>query len=140
MEEGFYAKSGESWSAQSQRGSRMGKTVPSFRLALESEIGSWSQYRSALKKGDRRVFDELMGHTRTHASASGNAVRTSPFEAMLLSMLIEQQKALSRLKDRLDGLKRELEGLDQGMVVRPIPGWQRSGCVDQDAQRKGGEP
>jgi hypothetical protein len=66
----------------------MGKTVPSFRMALESEIGSWRSYRRALKIGDRRIFDELMSHTRSHASASGNAV----------------------LKRELDGLMTELEG------------------------------
>ncbi len=88
----------------------MGKTVPSFRMALEAEIGSWRSYRKALKEGDRKVFDEIMGHTRAHASASSNAVRTSPLEAMILSILIEQQKAISRLRDELDGLKM---GLDQ---------------------------
>jgi hypothetical protein len=87
----------------------MGKTVPSFRMALESEIGSWSPYRRALKKGDRRVFDDLMSLTRVHTSASGNAVRTSPFETMLLSILIEQQKVISRLKNDLDMLRMELE-------------------------------
>ena len=87
----------------------MGKTVPSFRMALEAEIDSWRSYRRALKKGDRKVFDELMGHTRTHASASGNAVRTSPLETMVLSMLIEQQKAISRLRRELKGLRTELQ-------------------------------
>ncbi len=88
----------------------MGKTVPSFRMALEAEIGNWRSYRRALKKGDRRVFDELMGLTRIHASASGNALRTSPLEAMLLSILIEQQKAIARLREELDSLRREIEG------------------------------
>jgi hypothetical protein len=88
----------------------MGKTVPSFRMALESEIGSWSRYRKALKRGDRRVFDEIMGHSRMHASASSNAVRTSPVEAMILSILIEQQKAISRLRRELEGLRSELDG------------------------------
>lgn len=89
----------------------MGKTMPSFRIALESEIGSWRSYRKALKKGDRTVFDQLMGHTRAHASASGNAVRTSLLEPMVLSILIEQQKAISRLRDELDRLRMELEWL-----------------------------
>jgi hypothetical protein len=88
----------------------MGKTVPSFRMALESEIGSWRSYRRALKIGDRRIFDELMSHTRSHASASGNAVKTSPYETMILSILLEQQKAIARLKRELEGLRTELEG------------------------------
>lgn len=78
-------------------------------MALESEIGSWSRYRRALKKGDRRFFDDIMGQSRMHASASSNAVRTSPVEAMILSILIEQQKAISRLRVELEGLREELD-------------------------------
>jgi len=88
----------------------MGKTVPSFRMTLEGEIGNWSAYRRALKRGERRIFDELMGYTRTHTSASGNAARTSPFEPMVLSILIEQQKAISRLREELERLRMELKG------------------------------
>jgi hypothetical protein len=89
----------------------MGKTVPSFRIALDTEIGSWRSFRKALKKGDRRAFDRLMGMSRSHASAGGNALRTSPLDSMIMSILIEQQKAISRLRRELDGLRMELERL-----------------------------
>ena len=37
----------------------MGKTVESFRIALEGEIGRWSGFARALRKPDWEVFDEL---------------------------------------------------------------------------------
>ncbi len=87
----------------------MGKTVPSFRRALEDEIARWRSFRRALKKGDREVFDRMMGMSRAHASASGNAERTSPLDPMVISILLEQQKAISRLRRELDGFRAELE-------------------------------
>ena len=38
----------------------MGKTVPSYRIALEGEINRWSGFVFALRKPDREVFGELM--------------------------------------------------------------------------------
>lgn len=38
----------------------MGKTVESFRIALEGEINRWSGFARALRKPYREAFDELM--------------------------------------------------------------------------------
>ena len=38
----------------------MGKTVESYRMALEPEINRWSGFARALRKPDREAFDELM--------------------------------------------------------------------------------
>lgn len=38
----------------------MGKTVESFRMELEGEIGRWSVFARALRRPDREAYDELM--------------------------------------------------------------------------------
>ena len=48
----------------------MGRTVPTYRNTLESIIASWSDYRRALTKDDREVFDHMVNRARMHASAS----------------------------------------------------------------------
>jgi hypothetical protein len=52
---------------------RMGKTVESYRMALESEISRWNGFARVLRKEDREAFDELMDMCRSFASAGGNA-------------------------------------------------------------------
>jgi hypothetical protein len=37
----------------------VGKTVESYRMALESEIGRWSGFARVLRRSDREAFDEL---------------------------------------------------------------------------------
>jgi hypothetical protein len=38
----------------------MGRTIPSFRIALEMEKEEWKPFRNALDKSDRKKFDERM--------------------------------------------------------------------------------
>jgi hypothetical protein len=38
---------------------RVGRTVPSFRIAAEIERTKWKQFRSLLDKKDRSMFDQM---------------------------------------------------------------------------------
>jgi hypothetical protein len=82
----------------------MGKTVPSYRIVLESEIRNWSDCRKALDSRGQEVFDTLMTACRMHASAGRMTVRPVPFEAMLMCMLLEQEKTLTLLEEKLQKL------------------------------------
>lgn len=79
----------------------MGRTVPTYRMALESMAQQWSYFRRALRKDDREAFDALVNRARMHASASTYAISLDPTEAALLSMLLEHEKELREMKRRL---------------------------------------
>lgn len=76
----------------------MGKTVESYRLKLDKEVQRWSGFARALRKEDRETFEQLMDICRNYASAGSNATRPVMFEAMVMCILVEQQKVLNRLK------------------------------------------
>ncbi len=76
----------------------MGRTLPTYRTALESMIDSWDDYRRALSKEDKEAFDEMISRTRLHSSASTNAAFSDPFEGAVLSILLEQEKEIHRLR------------------------------------------
>ena len=79
----------------------MGKTVESYRVALDREVQRWSGFARALRKEDRVVFDQLMDVCRNFASAGSNATRPVLFEAMVMSVLLHQQKSLNKLEKML---------------------------------------
>ena len=83
----------------------MGKTVESFRMALEGEINRWSGFASALRKPDREAFDELMDMCRTYASESSCATNPIVFEPMVMSILLFQQKRLSNWSENWKPIK-----------------------------------
>jgi hypothetical protein len=83
----------------------LGKTVPSFRLMLESEIAKWKEFVKALPgNSDKEAFEELMNYCRIHASAAGAAVRPIITDAMFMSILLSQEKELRKIKASLEKL------------------------------------
>lgn len=84
----------------------MGRTVESYRMALDREAQRWSGFARALRKDDRIAFDQLMDICRNYASASSNSTRPILFEPMVMSILLHQQKMLNRLEKMLNA-KRE---------------------------------
>ena len=85
----------------------MGKTVESYRMALDRELQRWSGFARALRKEDRKVFDQLMDICRNYASAGSNAVRPILFEPMVMSILLHQQKILNRLEKELLAVRKQ---------------------------------
>ena len=83
----------------------MGKTVPSFRLMLESEIAKWKEFVKALPgNSDKEAYEELMMYCRSYASAAGAAVRPIVSDAMFMSILLAHEKELRRIKASLEKL------------------------------------
>lgn len=99
----------------------MGRTVPTFRATLEDAIKRWDGYRRALRQRNREAFDRMVDACRLHSSASGQALRSEPLEAMFMSILLEHQRKLEALNAKVD---RVLEGMkrDEGgrLATRPL--------------------
>jgi hypothetical protein len=85
----------------------MGKTVESYRMALEDEIRRWNGFAKALRTEDREAFEALMDACRSFASAGSNATQPMLFEPMIMSILLYQQKKLHRLEKALDAIKQQ---------------------------------
>lgn len=86
----------------------IGKTVESYRLALDLEFQKWKGFGNALRSDDREAFERVMDACRNYASAGSNATRPTVFEPMVMSILICQQKKLIRLEKEFDAIKQKL--------------------------------
>ena len=80
----------------------MGKTIESYRIALEDEICRWKGFANALRVEDRVAFEALMDACRSYASAGSNATQPIIFDPMVVSILLSQQKKIMRLEKALD--------------------------------------
>lgn len=74
----------------------MGRTVPSYRIALEDEIKTWENFRKALRAVDREAFDDMVKVCRLYASASGAAVRPVLTDTMFMVLLLHHHKQLNQ--------------------------------------------
>ncbi len=84
----------------------MGKTVPSYRMALEEEIGRWKRFRDGLVSYEEKLaFDELMDLVRNNGSAGSNACNPILFEPLTMSIFLGQQKRFRILQRKVDALR-----------------------------------
>ncbi len=87
----------------------IGRTVPSFRPALEHEIESWKDFKRALRPEDQVLFHELMNHARIHSDAGSMSARPMLSEVLFMSIAVEQEKKIKQLQRELEELKRLVE-------------------------------
>ncbi|MFX1419791.1 MAG: hypothetical protein ACFE9N_12800 [Promethearchaeota archaeon] len=83
----------------------MGRTVPSFRPALEHEIESWKDFKRALRPEEQKIFDKLMNFARIHADAGSMSARPMLSEVLFISVAIEQEKKIEKLEDKVKELE-----------------------------------
>ncbi len=96
----------------------MGRTVAPFTQELHREEASWAPFRRALRKEDRELLDDLFAAARHHTAACAFAGRPVPFESILVSMLLEERRALRVLERRIEEIAR---GLAEGAPSPPSP-------------------
>jgi len=95
----------------------MGRTVPTFTMVIQQEMESWSKFRRGLRKEDQEALDELFRAARMQLAGSAYAARPIPFESIVMSMLIMQQRMIKELLQRLT-------------MEKPVE--QYTGCIEPD--------
>jgi hypothetical protein len=92
----------------------MGRTIPSFRIALEMERAEWKPFRNALDKKDRKKFDNMWDIPSWYISACSNSVQYVRLHPILMSILLYDFKELTqciseveRVESRVNSKKKE---------------------------------
>jgi hypothetical protein len=83
----------------------MGRTVAPFSRVLESEFESWGKFRRALRREDQEAMDRLFAAAKYHLPAMVYASRLTPLEAIFMGILVEHQKVIGQLKERVRALE-----------------------------------
>jgi hypothetical protein len=76
----------------------MGRTVPSYRIAIEIERNKWKIFRQGLNKKDKKMFDQMLDYSKLYNSAGSNACRPQLIHPILISILLEHYKQLEKLR------------------------------------------
>ena len=92
----------------------IGRTLPTFRYALESELASWKLYRRGLRESDRPYFDLICDFSMKHADSGSLVSRPIVSEVIFFSSLIEQQKQIIALENKIKELEKKLGKEEKG--------------------------
>ncbi|GJQ20866.1 MAG: hypothetical protein HBSIN02_12210 [Bacteroidia bacterium] len=95
----------------------MGRTVPTFTNIIDSELAGWSKYRRGLPRDDQELFDEIFRAAKRRLASNFYAMRTIPFESIIMSIVIEQGKHIAELKQRMEQLQKKALPVGNGEIV-----------------------
>lgn len=84
-------------------------------MVLASEESRHKKLRRALRAEDQKHFDQLFEYVRLNVQAAVQAASPEPMESVFLLMLVQMQKEIHQLKNRV----RELEGEEPFALVAP---------------------
>jgi len=81
----------------------MGRTIPTATMLIEYEIDVClrSFGKGLSGKHELKTLYDILQFSRKHTQACGQSVRLVPFHAILMSILLEQQKQLASIVDQV---------------------------------------
>ena len=87
-------------------GGILGRTVPSFRLALAEEESEWKDFRKHLDKAERNDFDDMIAIPRLYLSACSGAVKLARIFPIFISIALHHYKELWQMAEQV-GFRKE---------------------------------
>jgi len=81
----------------------MGRTLATSTQLFQEEQAALNRFRRALRREDQLALDALFAAAHHHLAAASYAAHISPFEALLLAMLIEEYKEIRKLRGQTPG-------------------------------------
>ncbi len=78
----------------------MGRTVPSFRIALYQEEKKWRLFRAALEKKNKKAFDDMFATARLYISACMMACRPIRLESIFMAVIFHHFKQILSLGEK----------------------------------------
>jgi hypothetical protein len=76
----------------------MTKTIQASQLVIEGFACQWNEFKKKLPKDLQDDFGQLMKHAKKHPNPGPEGI---PFQQIVISILIEQEKELERLRSKL---------------------------------------
>ncbi len=98
----------------------MGRTTLTMTQLVAQEEAFWAPFRRALRKEDQEIFDRLFAAARHHSAPAHYASHATPFDAMLMAMILETMKAVEQVRRELERLRDGAGGArDRGTADGP---------------------
>jgi hypothetical protein len=103
----------------------MGRTVLPFSRVLEQEVQEWKKFRRGLRKEDQQFLDRLFEEARLHVQAGVYASRPWAFETILISILLEHEKAMVELRSKIKILEEKKKETESSFFSSPLRGEEK---------------
>jgi hypothetical protein len=72
---------------------------------LENEIESWTIFREILRNENKIIFHQMLEDIKVYSESAKAKGENSSFESMCMALIIQQQKTINELLDKLSTKK-----------------------------------
>jgi hypothetical protein len=72
---------------------------------LENEIESWTIFREILRNENKIIFHQMLEDIKVYSESAKAKGESSSFESMCMTLIIQQQKMINELLDKLSTKK-----------------------------------
>jgi hypothetical protein len=79
----------------------MGRTIPSFRLAIAEELKEWKEFRNRLGKSDKKLFDMMHATCHLYDSACMYAVNPIRIQPIFMSIIFHHYQTRKELRQKV---------------------------------------
>ncbi len=76
------------------------------QITIDREIGNWQKFGYALRKENRELFEKMISEARAFDVAFEMASSKEPAEALLMTLILQQQKIITKMLDALAKLEK----------------------------------
>jgi hypothetical protein len=80
----------------------MGRTNPSFRLAIVMEEKEWKSFRDSLVKSERKIFDDMFSISHLYNSACSYSAKYVRIHPIFMSIIFHHYKQLTKLTEQVE--------------------------------------
>ena len=77
----------------------MDGNTPIFSSIIKSFNLEWNDFKRCLRGVDRETFADLINHAQKHVEAGSDMSGYNPFETVVMSILVENEKTLRKLRE-----------------------------------------
>jgi hypothetical protein len=104
------------------------KTISPLERLVEAYGLEWEAFSDSLQEMDRAAFVSLINRAKLHAEAGSKVENPNMFESVVMSILVEHQRELSQLQDRL--LPRSAKACPRCGRTSPLEEFFKGSTVD----------
>jgi hypothetical protein len=79
----------------------MGRTIPSFRLAIAEELKEWKEFRNRLGKSDKKLFDMMHATCHLYDSACMYAANPIRIQPIFMSIIFHHYQTRKELRQKV---------------------------------------
>jgi hypothetical protein len=96
----------------------MGRTLPSFQIALAMEKEEWKPFRNTSHKSDGKKFGEMWDIPRWYISDCSNSVQYVRLHPTLMSILLYDYKQLTECISEVERIENKVNSKNNGWTKK----------------------